>query len=1067
MNAFRLSACVGLAAVCGLTLLGPTEAAAQGVTTSALSGIVTDQDGNPLALANVTAVHLPSGTQYRAVVRTGGAYTIPNMRVGGPYRITAAAVGFRPEAQDSVFLSLAQTARVDFRLQRQAVQLGELAVTAEVDPVLNAGRTGAATYITPEQLAILPSVKRSTRDLTRLDPRNDGNFSFAGRNWLFNNISVDGSYFNNPFGLDDPAPGGQTKAEPIPYDAVEQVQVSIAPFDVRQGGFTGANINTVTKSGTNEFRASAYGFGRNQDLLGSRIRGASLVQPDLNFVQSGFSVGGPLLRNKLFFFVNAELERSDDPGTSFTANRGATGPGISRVDAAVMDQIRQRMIDEYQYDPGPYDGFIHETNNDKFLAKLDWNINPSNNLTFRYNYLDASRDNPPHATAFSFNNSGRGPNQASLPFRNSGYTVNNNLHSLALELNSRSTGFANRFFASYNRFRDHRDPFSEDFPTIDIGEQGVTYTTVGHEPFSIHNILDQDVWQFTNNLSLYRGRHTFTLGANYEHFNFFNSFNLFRHGFFPAQSFASVADFLAATDPGNPNQVDFRASIGSGPFKGELIEVGQLSAYAQDELLVTDRLNLTFGLRVDFPMYFTEPVDNPFVESLSLLDENDQPETVDQDELPGAKAHFSPRIGFNWNVTGDRRTQIRGGTGVFTGRVPFVWVGNNISNPGPNPNLFPAAGAPQVPTRKGSILQQSFLMNAMVPDFKWPQVWTTDLAIDQRLPWDLLGTLELLYSNDLRAVYVRNANLGLPVRTLADGRPYFGGAGSQELNPNGGAGPYVIDNTSEGRSFNLTAQLRRNFGSVASVVLGYSFTDARNQLKTTEIASALWEGLPVQGDPNRPELSYSEFGQRHRITGAVTYSRSWARNLRTSLGVFFEVAQGGMFDVFSRSRYSFIYSGDVNGDGVPGNDLIYIPRDQSEINLADPGQWDALNAFIEQDSYLRSHRGQIAERNGLLGPWYNNVDLRILQDFAFGQGARRHAFQLSVDVLNVANLISSDWGVRKVASSVATSPLSLTGFDGAGEPIFSFTDATETFIDDPSVSSRWRAQIGLRYFFNY
>src|SRR5688572_21405156 len=538
-------------------LCPPPAARAQGVTTGNLAGIVTDSGGIPVANANVVAVHVPSGTQYRAITRGSGAYTLPNVRVGGPYRVTAAFLGFQPGTRENVFAALGETQRVDFRLARAVAQLGPVQVTARADEA--ATRTGAATFIDPLQVATLPSVKRSTRDLIRIDPRNDGNFSFAGRNWLYNNISLDGSYFNNSFGLDDPAPGGQTNAEPVPFDAVEQVQVSLAPFDVRQGGFTGANINTVTKSGTNEFRGSAYTFMRNDAFQGNKVRGSEVVaNPDLSFLQSGAAFSGPIVRDKLFFFANAELERTDDPGTNFLARRGPAGFGFSRVEARIMDSIRTRMIEEYNYDPGAYEGFVHETNNDKLLLKLDWNVSPAHNASLRYNYLDAKRDLPPHPFVLSVNNTGRGPNESSLPFQGAGYAINNNLHSLAFELNSRGRSFANRFFASYNRFRDFREPFSEPFPTVEIGEDGVTYTTVGHEPFSIHNILDQDVWQLTNNLSVFRGRHAFTFGANFESFDFFNSFNIFRHGvfFLPAAigaaggtTFSTLQEFFDATNP--------------------------------------------------------------------------------------------------------------------------------------------------------------------------------------------------------------------------------------------------------------------------------------------------------------------------------------------------------------------------------------------------------------------------------------------------------------------------------------------------------------------------------------
>lgn len=1059
--------------IAGLAI-APVVLFAQGVTTATLGGLVTATEGAPPPTAIVLALHVPSGTQYRAYVRPGGVYSIPNMRIGGPYRVTATSIGFQPKVENDVFLSLGQTFRLDFQLVREAVRLAELTTLAPRDEVLNAGRSGAATFIDPTKVTLLPSIKRSTRDLTRLDPRSDGNFSFAGRNWLYNNVSLDGSYFNNPFGLDDPAPGGQANAEPVPYDAVEQVQVSIAPFDVREGGFTGANINTVTRSGTNDFRASVYSFYRSDFFQGNKVRGSEVIaNPDLKYLQSGFAVSGPLRRDKLFLFVTAELERNDDPGSNFVASQGAPGFGISRVQASVMQQIRDRLIDQYDYDPGPFEGYIFETNNNKVLAKLDWNINENNNLTFRYNYLDAKRDQGPHPFVLSFANTGRGPNSSSLPFYKSGYAINNKLHSFALETNSRGTSYANRFFASYNRFRDFREPFSEDFPTIDIGEGGVTYTTAGHEPFSINNILDQDVLQLTNNFSLFRGNHTFTLGANFEQFKFFNSFNIFRHGvFFLTQAlpfgsqFSSLQEFFDATAPG-PNQKDFRSMIGSGPFKGEKISVGQLSFYAQDELLASPRFNLTLGARVDFPIYFTDPVDNPFSRGLTALDENDQPEEVDQSKLPGSKPLFSPRIGFNWNVAGDRRTQLRGGTGIFTGRVPFVWVGNVISNPGANPNLFP--DGPQIPTSKNATLAQSFDLNAMDPDFKFPQSWTTDLALDQRLPGGFLGTVEVIYGKDLNSVFMRNADLRTPIRTLPDGRPFYGGFGNNELNGSDGAGIYVIDNTNKGHSLNVTGQLRKEFGAL-NASLAYSFTSAKNTLKSTEIASVLWQNQPVQGDPNTPELSYSEFGQRHRIVGSATWARSWSSRLRTSVGVFLEIGQGNRFGGAGGNRYSFIYSGDVNGDGAAGNDLIYIPADANDINLDPFGavsvaeQRTRMEAFIAQDSYLSTHRGQIAERFGLSNPWYNNVDLRVLQDFALGSGTKRHTFQLSVDVLNLGNLVNSSWGVRKVASASATSPFTLVRFDGAGAPVFNFTGPSQTFIDDPGLFSRWRTQIGLRYF---
>ena len=1072
-----------------VVLIIPNQIFAQGVTTAAMNGLVQDTDGNPLPGANVIAEHTPSGTQYGASTRDNGLFNLPNLRIGGPYTVTVSFIGYNSASQENIQLTLGQNFRLEFTLQGEAVELGEVVVSAEQDEVLNSNRTGAETSITLDEIKVLPTIKRTTRDLIRLDPRSDGNYSFGGKNWLYNNISVDGSYFNNPFGLDSPVPGGQSAAEPIPYDAIDQVQVSIAPFDVKQGGFTGAGVNTVTKSGSNQWNGSLYSFGRNETFVGNKVDGNQVIaNPELSYYQSGFSVSGPIVENKLFFFLNAEIERRTDPGSDFVADQdGNVTFGESRVSAEVMDAIRTRMMEVYGYDPGVYEGYNHSTDNEKILLKLDWNVNENNNLTFRYNRLDASRGLGPHPFVLSFNSTGRGPNESSLPFQNSGYTINNVLDSYVLEWNARGESFSNRFFVSYNQFRDHRDPNSKAFPTIEIGEGGVTYTSVGHEGFSIHNILDQDVLQITNNFDYYLGNHVVTAGVTYEYYKYFNSFNIFRNGLFglgfAPTTFSSLDDFFAATDPSNPDQVDFNAMIGTGPFKGEFIEVAQLSIYAQDEFIVSPTFNLKFGLRVDLPMYLTDIIDNPFSTSLTLLDENRNPEVVDQAKLPDTQILWSPRIGFNWDISGNRITQLRGGTGIFTGRVPFVWVGNQVSNPGANTNLWSPFNNPNnIPptdnqTKDNSVLQQSFDVNALVPDFKWPQLWLTDLAVDHMFSGGWLVTLEGLYGKDINAIYVRNADLVKPVGTLADGRPYFGGEGNNELNGAFDGGVYVMDNISEGYNYNITVQLRKIFEFGLRASLAYTYSEAQSNLKSTEIASVLFSENPVQGDPNNPLTSYSQFGLRHRVIGTATYSLQWNESFASHFGLFFEVSEGNRFTGAGGNRYSFVYSGDVNGDGFGGNDLIYIPQSQDEINLApftDGGgntisveeQWAALNAFIEQDDYLKEHRGEIAERFGAVNPWWWNIDFRFMQDFKFKTGKMIHTFQLSLDILNVPSLLSIG-GVRKVATSAATSPLTLTGFDADGEPVVNFNpNLKETYIDDPGISSRWQLQLGIRYFFS-
>ncbi|MDP2470989.1 MAG: TonB-dependent receptor [Candidatus Palauibacterales bacterium] len=1075
-----------LLAILALVLLPSGNLLAQGVTTGGIDGLVTNAAGQPLVGATITAVHVPSGTTYQTVTRAGGVFTIGGMRVGGPYVVTASIIGHQDQTLEEVVVVLGQSARHVFTLAETAIELEGLTVEAGQDPVLNSDRTGAATTVPRAEVVALPSVRRSTRDLTRTDPRNDGNFSFGGRNWLYNNITLDGSYFNNSFGLDDPAPGGQTATEPVPYDAVEQVTVQVAPFDVRQSGFTGASINTVTRSGTNTWKVSGFAFYRDQNLQGNKVRGEKVIaNPDLSVGQYGFSVGGPIMQDKLFFFLSGELTQRDDPGSNFVPSTGGTPAfGESRVQQSVLDQITDRMATVYNYDTGPYSGFIHETNSNKVLLKVDWNLSQNHNLMFRYNRLDAERDLPPHPFVLSIFDSGRGPNSNSLPSQNSGYQINNELNSYAFEWNARAGEgqWANRFFASYNRFRDFRNAFSEPFPTLEIAEDGITYTTVGHEPFSIENNLDTDVWQFTNDFTYFKGRHSVTLGANFEEFRFFNSFNLFRYGTFGfpggAGNFTSLDDFFTRTNPdpaiNGGNFYDARSFVVTGDYKGEKFSLGQVGVYLQDQFVVNPRFTLNAGLRVDFPMYFTDPVDNPFSRSLTAINGDGETVVVDQSKLAGTQALWSPRIGFNWDVAGDRSTQLRGGTGIFTGRLPFVWVGNVFSNPSTNPNIWP--DAPKVVTsgpRPGSgsdsfILQQSYDgIAAMDPDFKWPQMWTSDIAIDQRLPWDMVGTLEFIYGKDINNIYMQNMDLAPPSGTLADGRPYYAG---QRNNPDPfflGRSIYVLSNTDEGRNFSFTAQLRKAWESGLGLGLSYAYLDATNTLKSTEIASVLWGGQPTPGNPNAPIASPSEFGERHRIVATGTYQKRWSELLRTSFGLFWEVAEGGSFRGAGGNRYSFIYSGDVNGDGAT-NDLIYIPEGPGDINLADPTQWTALNAFIEQDPYLSKNRGKIAERFGLINPWYTDLSLRFLQDFIFGSGEMDNVMQVSVDFENVLNMISSSWGVRQVASSAALNPLACTTFpctiDAAGRPEVSFNGVQETFVDDLGEYSRWRIQLGIRYF---
>lgn len=1061
-----------------LVLMLTTTLQSQGVTTAGLQGVVTNGKGEPLPGANVIAVHRPSRTIYGSAARTGGEFNIAHIRVGGPYFLRVSHVGYKTLWQDSIYVSLGQSLRLNFQLKQETLLLNSVHVTGLQNRILNTDRTGAATLIQREQVSLLPSITRSANDLFRLDPRSDGNFSFSGRNWHYNNLLLDGSSFNNPFGLEHPAPGGQSNAQPVPFESIAQIQVNVAPFDVRQSGFTGASINTITRSGDNEWRGSLYSYLRSESFVGGEVSGEEIINPDMSFHQTGFAISGPLNPNRMFFFLNAEMERRDDLATTFRASRsGFGGPNVSRVRAEDLLAIRERMRRAYGYDPGPFENYEHETNNEKLLLKVDWNINPFNNVSFRYNRLDARRDRPPDPFELAFNDLGRGPNQYSLPFRDAGYEINNELNSFAIEIDSREGHqFANRLFLGYDRFRDLRDPFSEPFPTIEIIVDDTTYTTLGHEPFSINNFVDQDVWRVTDDFSIFIEKHALTFGASLEVFKFNRSFNPFYYGVFtaPAQlealgggTFFSLEDFFRLTDPDNPDQIDFNQTVlqfSQEPFKVDETDLGQLGFYVQDELAASDKMNVTMGLRVDFPLYFSDIPENDLASRLVLMDDEDNFEDLNVSEFPGTQVLFSPRFGFNWDVYGDRTMQVRGGTGIFTGRLPFMWLANQVANQGPGAE-FP-----------------TFNINATVEDFRWPQVWKTDLAIDQKLPWDMLGTFEILYGNDINNVFVRNANLARPTGRLPapDGRPVYtrgtdeNGNPLNSLNPDvldAGAGVFVLDNTQKGHHLNITTQIRKRFAIGLDAMLAYNFTEAKNKFTSTEQADRMWQTNPIARDPNSPELGYSEFGHRHRIVGAATYHKRWSPKFATHVGLFLDVAEG--------RRFSYVYTGDINGDGASGNDLVYIPRNATEITFAEfadsdgntvtaADQWLAFDRFIRSDSYLSSHRGEIAERNGATNPWFSTIDLKILQDLKLNFGGQRHTFQVSLDILNVGNLLNSSWGVREIATSSAKSPLVFTGnFDAdTGQPIFRFPETVQTFQDDIGLNSRWRMQFGIRYLFN-
>jgi hypothetical protein len=1019
------------------------------VTTATLNGVVTDEKGETIIGAAVVATHVPSGTRYGAITRDEGLFTIPNMRVGGPYAVKVTFVGYQDLEQANIYLNLNQKTNLKLVISTSAAQLKEVTVTANRNDIMGADRTGAETAINSQTLATLPTISRSQADFTRLNPMAAEGGSFAGRNDQFNNYSIDGTIFNNPFGLDASTPGGQADAQPISLDAIEQINVAIAPYDVTQAGFTGASVNAVTKSGTNEFKGTVFGFFRNKNMSGGKVSGTEVNRGDLKQTQAGFSLGGPIIKNRLFFFANYEQSRLSDLGSYFLANRGSSGANVSRVLASDLEAVRTVLKSKYGYETGAYENFIHKTNSDKALLKFDLNLTDNHKFSVTFNMLDAFKDKPAHPSAIGR----RGPDATTLQFQNSGYRINNKLYGGIAELKSvLGSRASNKMQFGYTTFRDSRDPFSTPFPVVNIGKNGQRYIIAGHEPFSISNKLNQNVLQFNDNLNLYLGKHTVTVGTSFEKFSFDNSFNLTGYGarvFFPDLAIdtfvqfvnkggldAEVADAKKASDANKTGPHQF------GNWALAETNLGQFALYAQDEIAINKKLTLTAGLRIDMPLYFDTKTKMEesikrnccYDDKIQYYDEVAAAVKLNSLTLPKQTPLISPRVGFNYDVAGDRSQVLRGGSGLFTGRFPFVWIGNQVANP------------------------NFFFYCVTDPDFKFPQVWRTNLGYDLKTKSNWIASIDVIYTKDVNSMMVRNYGLKKPTGKLqgADNRPIYL-AGDKGTNT-----AYVFSNTNVGSSLNTSLQLEKTFDNGMYLKFGYNYLNAKDAASIdAEISSDAYDRNPANiQNTNTPELAPSLYGNQHRILGVFskkfTYSNDkWS----TLISVFTEYVKGG--------RYSYTYAGDINGDASGLNDLMFIPTDAQIDQMAFAGdaasQRTALKSYIAQDKYLSGRRGQYAEKYGALSPWFNHWDVRVAQEYIL---PNKNRIQFSLDILNAGNLISNKWGVRQNATFTGLAQPLAVNVDATGKPTYQFdTTQKTTFFNDFSLLSRWNAQIGLRYSF--
>ena len=1075
-------------------MLLPVGVAAQGVTTSSVFGQLSDaSSGEPLIGATVQAVHTPSGTTYGNVTDDKGFFRLPGMRVGGPYTLTATYVGYEPAIRTEVFLQLGQAYNFSVELGEGAVDLGEVTVVADRSDVFDGGRTGQETTISEEQIDALPTVNRNLADYARLNPlakieEGDGfQIQIAGQNNRFNSIYIDGAVNNDAFGLSGSGTnGGQTGVSPISIDAIEQLTVAVAPFDVRQSGFAGGSISAVTRSGTNDFEGSAYYFFRNDGL--TRDQGFTNDNnfdfpdiPDFTAKTYGARLGGPIVKDKVFFFVNAELQRDETPQPFSLDNY----QGASSADD--LDNLIGTVRERYGYDPGSFDNNTAYLNSDKVLAKLDFNLSPIHKLSVRHSYVTAE------------NLEARGSGSRNINFINGSEFFISKTNSSAIELNSLFSNSANNLTIGYTVVRDDRDPLGPDFPTLRLGDGDNGRIELGAERFSTANLLDQDILTIKNDFSIYAGRHNILIGANLEFFKAGNLFireNFGSYQYFDNDSITGVQRFLNG-DPADQFDRSFsQVDNITGDNSAAIAEIRQnlFGLYVQDEFQVNDQLRLTGGLRVDLPIW---PNDVP--ENRNFNEETIPALEAAGYNLEGARTGqfikstllFSPRLGFNYDVLGDQTLQLRGGIGIFTSRIPLVWPGGAYNNYGFNIGgvrlrdevVFNPDVNSQAP---GDIdlsnPDPSGQIDLFAENFKLPQTTKINLAVDYKLPYNFILTVEGLYTKFNN--YVRYQSLNLDpnnIRRLSgspDDRVYYTNPGAIDGTY---TGIYLGTNTDKGYSWNFSAVLQKPFSNGFIGTLGYSYGDSYSLFDgTSSQNSSQWRGYyNPNGRNNEGPVQRSAFAAGHRVFGTASYAIENDNTKQTfSLFMNGDVRGAYTYVVGARNR-DF-----VNDFGFDFNEVAYIPASAGEINLVEDRngnspaeQYAALDAFIEADDYLSENRGSYAERNSNWSPFKTIFDARFLQDFFIEtKNGHRNTLQFSVDVFNLNNLLNKEWGRLNSLGFGTYSLVNLEDISEDGVPTYTVNreilngvQPDEVFddnLDDDGLrSSRWTMQLGVRYIF--
>ncbi len=1076
------------------------------LTTSSLNGLVADASGEPVIGAAVIATHTESGTSYATVTNNEGRYYINGMRAGGPYKVEVSCLGYRTVAFTDVTLQLAESLSLNAKLEDDAQMLSEAIVISNATSKFAAEKTGAATNISNRQIADLPTVSRSITDVTRLSPYGGNGMSFAGADGRTANFTVDGANFNNNFGLNDGLPGG---GSPISIDAIEEMQVVISPYDVRQTNFIGGGVNAITKSGTNTFKGSAYIYHRNENMRGDTVEGETVAgarDKDRNTTY-GFTLGGPIVKNKLFFFANFEYSKIPTVANRWRGSTDGVGnadANISRTTLEDLEKVSKFLKDKYGYETGSWTDFPANESNMKVLARLDWNINDKNHLALRYNYtLNKAWSSPNSSSMDGGTRSAYGRTSLyGMSYANSMYSIDNVVHSLSLDLNSRiSDNLSNQFLATLSLLNDVRGTDSSDFPFIDIrnddGSAPMPYISAGYELFTWNNAVHNTHIGIKDDITWYGGKHKVTAGINYEYQMADNSYMRNGTGYY---RYLSLDDFL---NERAPEVVCLTYGYDGEENPAARVQFHKLGLYAQDEWQANENFKLTYGVRFDGLFFDNKDLmTNNAILALNygVAHDKQNPDEhvdgcrhIDTGKWPNSNISVSPRVGFVWDVLGDKSLKFRGGTGLFSGRLPLVFFTNMPSNSGMvqyQAILGPKGDQVDMSQFAGKILNRKELYNKLVelgypttikpedgtlpsaisavdPKFKMPQVWKTSLAIDYAFPtsFPFSVSAEAIYNKTVNGVCLTDWNVK-PV----DGFTRFNGVDNRPIYQKGNylytsKSAYVLENTHRGYGWSATASI--NMEPVKGLYLSAAYTHTASKEITGmpgSNASSVLNYMGTVNGPNDPGLHNSQYVTPDRFFANLSYSDKCGNHF----GIIYETWRGGY-------NYSYMTQNDINGDGY-NYDLIFIPTDEQVANgdfrFVSEEDADRFLDYVHNDKYLSKHQGEYAEAYSVYSPWVHRIDFSYKHDFKVRIGKSVNTLQLSFDLKNALNLFNSNWGVSKYMNPDLGEGriLKYEGVDKEGYATFStakaYSGTTETWQRLHSIGQCWYASVGIRYMFN-